>query len=346
MTFNIDKHSLTLDSMEDGDGIIISTSNVYTYVNELKGPEWFDHRNFKPDWREPNNYFLVKKVGHGKYSTVYKSTYQMKNFLAIKVLVPLSPNHYLREIKVLLNLKDGPNIVKLLDLIVDPLTGMYSLVFEWVDFYDWQSIYSELTNEQIKIILYKVLKAVHYSHCNGIMHRDIKPQNIAIDPTTLKVRLLDWGLADFYFPRRRYSSHVATRMFKSPELLIEYPYYDYSVDIWALGLTFAMMLFGRSPIHCGEKDDNEDQLKKVADFVGGRKIINYAESLKVKLSPELISDLVKRGKKGISGFVERYAQNVPADAIDLLKRMMTIDHRQRITAADALKHDYFASIRK
>lgn len=330
--------------MEDSDGIVISVSSVYTYVNEIRGPEWFDHRQFKPEWKEPKHYFLIKKVGRGKYSTVYKSSYKMKDFVAIKILVPLDPKRYLREIKILSNLKDGPNIVKLVDLIMDKLTGIYSFVFEWVDFYNWQSIYSQLTNDQIKIILYKILKALHFSHCNGIMHRDIKPQNIAIDPNTLKVRLLDWGLADFYLPRQRYSSHVATRMFKPPELLIEYPYYDYSIDIWSLGLTFAIMLFGKSPINNARTD--EQQLQNVADFVGGRGIIYYAESLKVKLKPEVISDLVKRGKRGINGYIDKNRVKISPDALSLLKQMMTIDHRERITAADALKHQYFDSLRK
>ena len=97
--------------MEDADGIVISVSRVYTYVNEIRGPEWFDHRQFKPEWKDAKHYFLVKKVGRGKYSTVYKSSYKMKGFVAIKVLVPLDPKRYLREIKILTNLKDGPNIV-------------------------------------------------------------------------------------------------------------------------------------------------------------------------------------------------------------------------------------------
>ena len=332
--------------MEDSDGIIISVSRVHTYVNEIHGPDWYDHRTFDPEWNDPKHYYLIKKVGHGKYSTVYKSSYKMKDFLAIKILVPLDPKRYLREIKILSNLKDGPNIVKLYDLIVDKASGIYSFVFEWVEFSDWRSIYSHFTVDQIKIVMYKILKALHYSHCNGIMHRDIKPQNIAIDPETLKVRLLDWGLADFYLPRQRYSSHVATRMFKPPELLIEYPYYDYSIDIWSLGLTFAMMLFGKSPIHCGESD--EQQLQNVADFVGGRGIINYAESLKVKLKPDVISDLVKRGKRGINGYVDKLPpnNNIPQEAINLLKQMMVIDHRQRITAEEALKHPFLSDVRK
>jgi casein kinase II subunit alpha len=195
----------------------------------------------------------------------------------------------------------------------------------------------------MKVILYKVLKALLFAHANGIMHRDVKPHNIAIDPQTWKVRLLDWGLADFYLPRQRYSSHVATRMFKPPELLIEYPYYDYSIDIWSLGVTFAIMLFGRSPIQCGEND--VEQLSNVADFVGGKAIIDYAQSLNIDLDSGTKTELLRSRRKGIAEYVDRTQKGkFPKDAVELLEKMMTVDHRKRITAAEALMDPFFRGL--
>lgn len=52
------------------------------------------------------------------------------------------------------------------------------------------------------------------------MHRDIKGGNIMIDPKTRTAKLIDWGLADFYFPDKEYSFKVATKPYKGPELLI------------------------------------------------------------------------------------------------------------------------------
>ena len=76
----------------------------------------------------------------------------------------------------------------------------------------------------------------------GIMHRDIKPLNILIDHPEKKIRIIDWGLAEFYFPGKEYNVRVASRYFKGPELLVDYIYYDYSLDIWSLGATFAGMV--------------------------------------------------------------------------------------------------------
>lgn len=329
--------------LTDNDGLVISQSRVFAFVNEIKGPEWYEHKTYQPDWHPPKDYYIIKKVGRGKYSTVYKCAYKKEKFVAIKILVPLDPKRYLREIKILSNLRGGPNIVELLDLIKDPVSDTFSFVMEWVEFSDWRSIYTGLSLAQIKVVMRRVLKALLFSHANGVMHRDIKPQNIAIDPKTLKVRLLDWGLADFYLPRQRYSSHVATRMFKPPELLIEYPYYDYSIDMWSLGLTFAIMLFGRSPIQCGDND--EQQLQNVADFVGGKAIVEYAESLNVKLESAKRTDLMRRGRRGIQFYVEKMQkEKYPQDAIDLLSKLMTVDHRKRVTAKEAMNHPFFNGV--
>ena len=74
------------------------------------------------------------------------------------------------------------------------------------------------------------------------MHRDIKPQNIAIDHKNRKLRILDWGLGEFYLPDQDYNVRVSSRYFKGPELLVSYKYYHYSLDIWSLGVMMAGMV--------------------------------------------------------------------------------------------------------
>lgn len=51
-----------------------------------------------------------------------------------------------------------------------------------------------MTSHDCRYYLYQILKGLHYSHSIGIMHRDIKPQNLAIDHTTKTLKILDWGL--------------------------------------------------------------------------------------------------------------------------------------------------------
>lgn len=74
------------------------------------------------------------------------------------------------------------------------------------------------------------------------MHRDIKPPNIAINPDNFKVTIIDWGLAEYYYPNKAYGPRTGTLRYKAPEQLLGYVYLDYSIDIWAVGCTFASMV--------------------------------------------------------------------------------------------------------
>lgn len=74
------------------------------------------------------------------------------------------------------------------------------------------------------------------------MHRDIKSQNILIDHNNKTLKVIDWGLAEFYFPGKAYNVRVSSKFYKAPELLLGYEYYDYSLDIWSLGAFFAALV--------------------------------------------------------------------------------------------------------
>lgn len=68
----------------------------------------------------------------------------------------------------------------------------------------------------------------------GIMHRDVKPHNVMIDHEHRKLRLIDWGLAEFYHPGQEYNVRVASRYFKGPELLADYQVRLFFIVNWAL----------------------------------------------------------------------------------------------------------------
>merc|ERR1719208_698583 len=68
-----------------------------------------------------------------------------------------------------------------------------------------------------------------------------------IDHENRRLRLIDWGLAEFYHPGQEYNVRVASRYFKGPELLVDYQMYDYSLDMWSLGCMLASMIFRREP---------------------------------------------------------------------------------------------------
>lgn len=63
-----------------------------------------------------------------------------------------------------------------------------------------------------------------------------------IDSYVIQLRLIDWGLAEFYHPKTEYNVRVASRYFKGPELLVDFQEYDYSLDMWSYGCMFASMV--------------------------------------------------------------------------------------------------------
>ena len=88
---------------------------------------------------------------------------------------------------------------------------------------------------EIKHIIRQLLHAIDIVHQNGLVHRDIKPGNVIIEKRNSNVRLIDFGLAEFYFPGKEYNLRIATRPFKPIEVLIHHKKYFQSFDIWGLG---------------------------------------------------------------------------------------------------------------
>ena len=74
-----------------------------------------------------------------------------------------------------------------------------------------------LPDMDIRYYLYQILKALDYCHSKGIMHRDVKPMNIIVDKESKTLRLIDWGLSEYYLPDKEYNVRVASRPFKGPE---------------------------------------------------------------------------------------------------------------------------------
>ncbi len=159
------------------------------------------------------------------------------NYIVIKILKPVKKTKIRREIKILDTLRDGPNIIKLIDVVRDQESKTPALIMEYVDTGDmnFRELYSKFTDLDVRYYMHEILKGLDYCHSMGVMHRDIKPHNVMIDHQKKKLRIIDWGLAEFYHKGQEYNVRVASRYFKGPELLVGYHYYDYSLDMWSLG---------------------------------------------------------------------------------------------------------------
>lgn len=152
-------------------------------------------------------------------------------------------------------------------------------------------------------------QALDFCHSNGIMHRDVKPHNVMIDHKNRKLRLIDWGLGEFYHPEMEYNVRVASRYFKGPELLVGLRDYDYSLDIWSLGCMFAGMLFKKEPFFMGR--DNCDQLVKIVKVLGTQDLLAYLEKYDLTLDSDFDGIMGRFPRKPWRSFVNDSNEVIP-----------------------------------
>ena len=325
----------------------MSVSRVYADANESRGREWWDYDNLALQWGTQDHFEILQKVGRGKYSEVFEgvnvstSTYDK---CIIKVLKPVKKKKIKREIKILQNLMGGPNVVQLIDVVRDPQSKTPSIITEYIDNTDFKVLYPTFSDYDVRYYIFELLKALDFCHSRGIMHRDVKPHNVMIDHEKRKLRLIDWGLAEFYHPHMEYNVRVASRYFKGPELLVDFQEYDYSLDMWSLGCMFASMIFRKEPFFHGH--DNYDQLVKICKVLGTDDFQVYLDKYKIELDSHYDVILGRYPRKPWSRFVTPENQHFVSDeAIDFLDKLLRYDHQERLTAQEAQNHPYFDPVR-
>ncbi|KAG2188913.1 hypothetical protein INT44_004055, partial [Umbelopsis vinacea] len=318
-----------------------SIARSYANVNQQQPREYYDYDNLQVQWGSQDNYEIVRKVGRGKYSEVFEGINVVNGEkCVIKVLKPVKKKKIKREIKILQNLTGGPNVIGLLDVVRDPQSKTPSLIFENVNNTDFKVLYPKFQDYDIRFYMYELLKALDFCHSKGIMHRDVKPHNVMIDHEKRQLRLIDWGLAEFYHPGTEYNVRVASRYFKGPELLVDFQEYDYSLDMWSYGCMYASMIFRKEPFFHGH--DNYDQLVKIAKVLGTDELFAYVEKYELVLDQQYDEILGRYPRKPWSKFItsdnQRFVSN---EALDFLDKLLRYDHQERLTPLEAMDHPYF-----
>ncbi|KIK99320.1 hypothetical protein PAXRUDRAFT_547494 [Paxillus rubicundulus Ve08.2h10] len=320
-------------------------ARAYADVNASLGRSWYDYENFTIEWSSPERYEIVDRIGGGRYSEVFKGIDMVNSDTCIiKVLKPVASKKIKREIKILRNLTGGANVVALLDVVQDPSGRYSSLIMEHVDNVDWKFLHAMLNEFDIKYYTFQLLKALDFVHSRGIMHRDVKPGNVMMDYRRRKLRLIDWGLAEFYHPGTAYHIRVGSRYYKAPELLVGYKQYDYSLDIWSVGCMLASMIFRKE--HFFRGIDNDDQLLKILRVLGTDCFDAWLRTFDIPFETDLDGLLQVYPKQPWSRYSSTDNQHlVTMEAVDLLDKLLRYDHQKRPTAREAQGHSYFNLVR-
>lgn len=192
-----------------------------------------------------------------------------------------------------------------------------------------------------QFIIYQIVKALKYLHSAHLLHRDLKPSNVLLN-SDCHVKLCDFGLARLLRSSNTEGSdtmscltdYVATRWYRSVELLLSCDRYSEGVDIWAVGCILAEMLLGR-PLLPGTS--TLDQIEKVFELTG-QPTAEDLEQLRSATSEQLLSSVKVLPRKPLHELVPK----APPDALDFMQQCFQLDPRKRPSACELLNHPFVA----
>lgn len=246
----------------------------------------------------------------------------------------------IREIK-LLNFLNHPNIIKTYGVINSKRNYQNNhrkstfLLLEYMEHDFWSLLKNNKFNQaEIKCLLKQLLEGIAYLHSKNIIHRDLKGGNLLMNNRGC-LKIADFGLARRFTRETRKSHNVVTFWYRAPELLLGVKDYNEKIDIWSVGCIFAEFLTG-SILFRGKKI--KDQLQCIYEKLGNP-LPKWKKVNQTKLWKEMKP--TRKYEPGLRHFILKHNKRVDESTLDLLSRLLEYNPKQRISAKDALDHEYF-----
>ena len=295
------------------------------------------------------NYRRTEILGQGAYGKVYKGQdLRSGQIVALKRALTTSdeegiPPTTLREISILRTVSESEYIVKLLDVVSAKTKSGKSIlyiIFQYLDCDLKAFMINErgkgngLTCKLAKDFCFQLLLGLKHCHEQGIMHRDLKPQNRLIE-NGVKLKIADFGLSrNFSIPIGRYTHEVVTLWYRAPEILLGAKCYSTSIDLWAVGCILSEMILGR-PIFCGESEI--EQLLAIFRILGTPSNKNWP-------SVGLFRDWHEFPKWNTQDLTNIFL-NLELEGVRLLRSLLRLDPSKRISIYDSMESPFFDEIR-
>ncbi|CAF1668876.1 unnamed protein product [Adineta ricciae] len=294
---------------------------------------------------EEISYTDTKVIGNGSFGVVYQAKIVHSNEqVAIKKVLQ-DKRFKNRELQIMRRL-DHQNIVQLKYFFFSSGDKLkeevyLNLVLEFIPETVYRVARHYTKQKQtipllyVKLYMYQLFRALAYIHSFGICHRDIKPQNLLLDPETSVLKLCDFGSAKQLIKGEPNVSYICSRYYRAPELIFGAIDYTCYIDVWSSGCVFAELLLGQ-PIFPGES--GVDQLVEIIKVLGTptREQIrqmnpNYQEFRfpQIKAHP----------------WHKVFRNRTPPMAIDLVCRLLDYTPATRLTPLEACAHAFFDELR-
>jgi len=187
---------------------------------------------------------------------------------------------------------------------------------------------------EVKLYIYQLFRSLAYIHSQGICHRDIKPQNLLLDPNSGILKLCDFGSAKILVENEPNVSYICSRYYRAPELIFGATNYTTKIDVWSTGCVMAELMLGQ-PLFPGES--GIDQLVEIIKVLGTptRDQIrtmnpNYMEHKFPQIKPHPFNKVFRKADP---------------NAIDLISKLLEYTPTQRLSAVEAMVHPFFDELR-
>jgi len=290
------------------------------------------------------SYVAEKIVGNGSFGVVFQaSVVGTGERVAIKKVLQ-DKRFKNRELQIM-RLLHHPNVVQLENSFLtnsDRADEVFlNLVLEYVPetVYRISRHYSKLKQPipliYVKLYIYQLCRSLAYIHSLGICHRDIKPQNLLLDPPTGVLKLCDFGSAKILVKGEPNVSYICSRYYRAPELLFGSTTYSCAIDIWSMGCVLGELLLGH-PLFPG--DSGVDQLVEIIKALG------TPTKEQIWAMTENCTDFKFPQIRGHS-WSKIFRSNTPPDAIDLLSKFLQYTPSERLLPIDACAHSFFDELR-
>ncbi|XP_062179595.1 shaggy-related protein kinase alpha-like [Phragmites australis] len=290
------------------------------------------------------SYMAERVVGHGSFGTVFQAKcLETGETVAIKKVLQDKryKNRELQTMRVL----DHPNVVSLKHCFFSKTEKeeLYlNLVLEYVPETAHRVIkhYNKMNQRMpliyAKLYMYQICRALAYIHnCIGVCHRDIKPQNLLVNPHTHQLKLCDFGSAKVLVKGEPNISYICSRYYRAPELIFGATEYTTAIDVWSAGCVLAELLLGQ-PLFPG--DSGVDQLVEIIKVLG----TPTREEIKC-MNPNYTEFKFPQIKA--HPWHKIFHKRMPAEAVDLVSRLLQYSPNLRSTALEALIHPFFDELR-
>jgi glycogen synthase kinase 3 beta len=183
----------------------------------------------------------------------------------------------------------------------------------------------------IKLMMYQLFRGLAYIHNQNICHRDVKPENILLNPNTGILKLGDLGSAKKLVKGQVNVSYIGSRYCRPPELMFGSVHYTTYVDVWSAGCVFAHILLRRELF---ASTCNLDQLVEVIKVLGTptQEQVEDLNPAYVSYNFPLIEPIPLRSM---------FSPVIPDTAIDLLSQLLVYRPMGRLHPMVACAHPYF-----